>query len=173
MIQTNKVLKDLEFSDFCSGIGGFRIALESLGGKCVFSCEKDIFAAKVYKKNFGDSPMGDIELQDEKAVPKHHILCAGFPCQPFSISGLGYGFADSRGTIFFDLARIIKTVQPEVVFMENVKNFASHDSGKTLAVVKATMEELGYTFNAKVLNSSDYGIPQQRERIYMVCFKKV
>ena len=108
---------------------------------------------------------------DEHTIPDHDILCAGFPCQAFSISGKQRGFEDSRGTLFFDVARIIRQKHPKIVFMENVKNFASHDNGHTLEVVKGTLEELGYTFFKDVLNAVDYGIPQNRERIYMVCFQ--
>ncbi|MBR4286412.1 MAG: DNA cytosine methyltransferase [Clostridia bacterium] len=160
-----------KFIDLFAGLGGFRIALESLGAECVYSNEWDIPAQKVYFDNFGDVPEGDITKVNEKTIPDHDILCAGFPCQAFSISGKQRGFEDSRGTLFFDVARIVKEKKPKIVFMENVKNFATHDGGKTLGVVKATMEELGYTFNQRVLNSVDYGIPQKRERIYMVCFR--
>ena len=104
--------------------------------------------------------VGDITKVDETAIPDHDILCAGFPCQAFSISGKQRGFEDSRGTLFFDVARIVKAKKPKIVFMENVKNFATHDEGRTLSVVKATMEELGYTFYQKVLNAVDYGVPQ-------------
>ena len=160
------------FIDLFAGLGGFRLALESLGAKCVYSNEWDIPAQKVYKANFGDQPEGDITKVNEKTIPDHDILCAGFPCQAFSISGKQKGFNDSRGTLFFDVARITKEKKPKIVFMENVKNFASHDNGKTLEVVKATMEELGYVFFQKVLNSVDYNVPQKRERIYMICFRK-
>lgn len=160
------------FIDLFAGLGGFRLALESLGAKCVYSNEWDKPVQKVYAENFGDVPEGDITLVDEKTIPDHDILCAGFPCQAFSISGKQRGFEDSRGTLFFDIARIVKEKKPKVVFMENVKNFEAHDNGRTLEVVKATMEELGYVFFKKVLNSVDYGIPQKRERIYMVCFRK-
>lgn len=166
-----KTLQGYTFIDLFAGLGGFRLALESLGAKCVYSNEWDAPAQEVYKNNFGDTPEGDITKVDEKTIPDHDILCAGFPCQAFSISGKQSGFEDSRGTLFFDVARIVKEKKPKVVFMENVKNFASHDEGRTLAVVKATMEELGYTFYQKVLNSVNYGIPQKRERIYMVCFR--
>lgn len=166
-----KTLQGYTFIDLFAGLGGFRLALESLGAKCVYSNEWDAPAQEVYKNNFGDTPEGDITKVDEKTIPDHDILCAGFPCQAFSISGKQRGFEDSRGTLFFDVARIVKEKKPKVVFMENVKNFASHDEGRTLAVVKATMEELGYTFYQKVLNSVNYGIPQKRERIYMVCFR--
>lgn len=162
----------MTFIDLFAGLGGFRLALESLGAVCVYSSENDIFAREVYKENFGEFPDGDITKVNEKTIPDHDILCAGFPCQPFSISGRQHGFLDSRGTLFFDIARIVKEKRPKVVFMENVKNFVSHDGGRTLEVVKGTMEELGYFFNWQVLNSADYGVPQRRERIYMVCFRK-
>lgn len=166
-----KSLSDYTFIDLFAGLGGFRIALESLGAKCVYSNEWDVAVQKVYAENFGDTPEGDITQVDENTIPNHDILCAGFPCQAFSISGKQRGFEDSRGTLFFDVARIVKTKKPKVVFMENVKNFATHDNGHTLEVVKGTMEELGYTFYQKVLNAVDYGVPQKRERIYMVCFR--
>ena len=166
-----KSLKGYTFIDLFAGLGGFRLALESLGAKCVYSNEWDKFAQEVYNDNFGDVPEGDIMQVDESTIPNHDILCAGFPCQAFSISGKQRGFDDSRGTLFFDVARIVKAKRPKVVFMENVKNFAAHDNGNTLRVVKQTMEELGYTFYQKVLNAVDYGIPQKRERIYMVCFR--
>ena len=167
-----RLLEGYTFIDLFAGLGGFRLALESLGAKCVYSNEWDIPAQEVYVNNFGDTPDGDITKVDEKTIPTHDILCAGFPCQAFSISGKQRGFDDSRGTLFFDVARIVKEKLPKVVFLENVKNFATHDEGRTLSVVKATMEELGYTFHQKVLNAVDFGIPQKRERIYMVCFRK-
>lgn len=167
-----KTLNNYTFIDLFAGLGGFRIALESLGAKCVYSNEWDVPVQQVYTDNFGDVPEGDITKVDEFSIPDHDILCAGFPCQAFSISGKQRGFEDSRGTLFFDVARIVKAKKPKIVFMENVKNFASHDNGRTLEVVKNTMEELGYTFNQRVLNAVDYGVPQKRERIYMVCFRK-
>lgn len=167
----DKSLKGYTFIDLFAGLGGFRIALESLGAKCVYSNEWDKPVQKVYEANFGEIPEGDIRKVDEQSIPNHDILCAGFPCQAFSISGKQRGFEDSRGTLFFDVARIVKEKKPKIVFMENVKNFATHDNGKTLAVVKETMEKLGYQFNQKVLNAVDYGVPQKRERIYMVCFR--
>lgn len=166
-----KYLEGYTFIDLFAGLGGFRLALESLGAKCVYSNEWDKTVQKVYEDNFGDLPEGDITQVDEKTIPDHDILCAGFPCQAFSISGKQRGFEDSRGTLFFDVARIVKEKRPKIVFLENVKNFASHDDGHTLEVVKGTMEELGYTFYQKVLNAVDYGVPQTRERIYMVCFR--
>lgn len=167
----NKSLKGYKFIDLFAGIGGFRLALESFGAKCVYSNEWDKFAQETYQMNFGDTPEGDITQVDETSIPDHDILCAGFPCQPFSISGKQYGFEDSRGTLFFDVARIVKEKRPKVVFLENVKNFATHDGGKTIRVVKNTMLELGYSFQFRVLNPINYGIPQKRERVYMVCFR--
>lgn len=172
MIEVEKqYLEGYTFIDLFAGLGGFRIALESLGAKCVYSNEWDEHVQKVYEDNFGDMPEGDITKVDENTIPSHDILCAGFPCQAFSISGKQRGFEDSRGTLFFDVSRIVKAKKPKIVFMENVKNFATHDDGRTLEVVKATMEELGYTFTQRVLNAVDYGVPQKRERIYMICFR--
>jgi DNA (cytosine-5)-methyltransferase 1 len=168
----NNNLKGLTFIDLFAGLGGFRIALESFGAECVFSSEWESTVAKVYEENFNDKPSGDITKIEAKDIPKHDILCAGFPCQAFSISGKKLGFDDSRGTLFFDIARIVKKRKPKIVFLENVKNFATHDNGKTLKVVEATMIELGYSFFYKILNASDFGVPQNRQRIYMVCFRK-
>lgn len=167
----NKSLKGMTFIDLFAGLGGFRLALESLGAKCVYSNEWDKAVIEVYKENFGEVPEGDITQVDENSIPNHDILCAGFPCQAFSISGKQKGFEDSRGKLFFDVARIVKAKKPKIVFMENVKNFAKHDNGHTLEVAQKTMEELGYTFYQKILNSVDFGIPQNRERLYMVCFR--
>lgn len=166
-----KSLEGMTFIDLFAGLGGFRLALESLGAHCVYSNEWDKFAQQVYYENFGDVPDGDITQVDEKTIPDHDILCAGFPCQAFSISGKQRGFEDNRGTLFFDVARIVKCKQPKIVFMENVKNFSVHDDGRTLEVVKNTMHELGYSFSYRVLSAVDYGVPQKRERIYMICFR--
>lgn len=168
---SDKNLAGYTFIDLFAGLGGFRIALESLGAKCVYSNEWDKAAQEVYFSNFGELPDDDITKVKAEKVPGHDILCAGFPCQAFSISGKRRGFEDSRGTLFFDVARIVKAKRPKIVFLENVKNFASHDSGRTLEVVKDTMNELGYSFDHKVLNALDYGVPQKRERIYMVCIR--
>lgn len=166
-----KTLKGMTFIDLFAGLGGFRLSLESLGAKCVYSNEWNKPVQMVYADNFGEIPEGDITQVDENTIPNHDILCAGFPCQAFSISGKQKGFEDSRGTLFFDVARIVKAKHPKIVFMENVKNFEKHNGGKTLSVVKTTMEQLGYQFHHKVLNAADYGIPQNRERIYMICFR--
>jgi len=168
---SEKSLSNYKFIDLFAGIGGFHLALSSLGAECVYANEWDKNAQEVYKNNFGITPEGDITKVDENSIPEHDILCAGFPCQAFSISGKQRGFEDSRGTLFFDVARVVKAKKPKIVFMENVKNFATHDNGKTLQVVKSTMEELGYTFYEKVLNAVNFGMPQKRERIYMVCFR--
>ena len=164
--------KKFSFIDLFSGIGGFHIALSSLGGNAVFASEWDRDAADIYEKNFGLKPEGDITKISEKDIPDHDILCAGFPCQAFSISGKQLGFEDSRGTLFFDVARIAKEKQPKVMFLENVKNLARHDGGKTLAVIKKTLDEIGYTVFDDVLDASKFGVPQSRKRIYIVCFRK-
>ena len=166
-----KLLKNKTFIDLFAGLGGFRIALESLGAKCVYSNEWDKFAKEVYYDNFGDIPDDDITKVDERLIPDHDILCAGFPCQSFSISGKQNGFDDDRGNLFFDIIRIIKHKKTKIIFMENVKNLVSHNNGKTLLTIKNEIQKLGYSFYYKVLNATDYGIPQKRERIYIVCFR--
>lgn len=165
-------MKNYRFIDLFAGIGGFRIALESFEANCVFSSEWDKYAQKVYEKNFGDLPAGDITQISETTIPPHDILCGGFPCQPFSISGKQKGFEDTRGTLFFDIARILQYHRPQVLFLENVRNFTTHDGGKTLEVVKSTLQELGYSIFYKVLNASYFGLPQNRERVYIVGFRE-
>lgn len=169
--ETQKYFTGMKFIDLFAGIGGFRLALESLGGECVYSIDIDKHAAKTYEKNFGDNPLGDITEISPKEIPDHDILCAGFPCVAFSIAGKQRGFADTRGTLFFDVARIIKTKKPKIVFMENVKNFAKHDGGRTISVVEGTMHELGYSFHYKMMPAAQYGAATNRERVYMVCFR--
>ena len=164
--------KKLKFIDLFAGIGGFHLALSKINGECVFASEWDKDCQKVYEKNFGLKPHGDITKINEKDIPQHEILCAGFPCQAFSISGKRLGFKDTRGTLFFDVARIIKHHNPKIVLLENVKNFLTHDNGNTINVVKKTLEELNYNVFYKVLNSSNYGVPQKRERIYIVAFNQ-
>lgn len=166
-----KLLKNKTFIDLFAGLGGFRIALESLGAKCVYSNEWDKFAKEVYYDNFGDIPDDDITKVDERLIPDHDILCAGFPCQSFSISGKQNGFDDDRGNLFFDIIRIIKHKKTKIIFMENVKNLVSHNNGRTLLTIKNEIQKFGYSFYYKVLNATDYGIPQKRERIYIVCFR--
>jgi DNA (cytosine-5)-methyltransferase 1 len=159
------------FIDLFAGIGGFRLALQAFDGKCVFSSEIDAESSHIYQKNFCEKPFGDITKISELDIPKHDVLCAGFPCQAFSISGKRQGFNDTRGTLFFDIARIIKHHHPKIVFLENVKNFLTHDHGKTFLEVKKTLEELGYKVFYKVLSSSDFSLPQRRERVYIVAIK--
>lgn len=159
------------FIDLFAGIGGFRIAAEMNGGRCVFSSEWDKHSQATYQRNHGDMPDGDITKIDENSIPDHDVLFGGFPCQAFSISGKRKGFDDTRGTLFFDIARILKKKQPKMFLLENVKNLARHDNGNTLKVILATLDELGYKVFYKVLRASDYGVPQARERIYIVGFK--
>lgn len=163
--------KQLTFIDLFAGIGGFRIALENLGLKCVFSSEKDLETAKLYKLNYKDNPLSDITKIDAKELPNFDILCAGFPCQSFSIAGKKKGFEDARGTMFFEICRIIKEKSPDVIFLENVKNLSIHDKGNTLKVIISHLEELNYTVSWQVLNAKDFGVPQNRERTIIVGLK--
>lgn len=156
------------FIDLFAGIGGFRIPLQELGGKCVFSSEFDYHAQRTYEMNFGEIPFGDITKINIDIVPKHDILCAGFPCQPFSISGKMKGFEDTRGTLIYHVFKIIEKNQPKVVFLENVKHLLYHDSRRTLSTIIKHLEELGYKVSKKVLNASDFGLPQNRERIIII-----
>ncbi|MEI8129531.1 MAG: DNA cytosine methyltransferase [bacterium] len=161
------------FIDLFAGIGGMRIAFQNLGGKCVFSSEIDDYAQKTYALNFGDIPEGDITKINEKDIPDHDILVGGFPCQAFSIAGKRGGFKDTRGTLFFDVARIIKEKQPKAFFLENVKGLTNHRSGKTLAtILNVLREDLGYIVpEPKVMNAKNFGVPQNRERIFIVGFR--
>ena len=161
------------FIDLFAGIGGFRLAMQSCGGRCVFSSEWDENAKKTYLNNFGEMPFGDITLESTKScIPDNFdVLCAGFPCQAFSIAGYRKGFEDTRGTLFFDVAEIIKRKRPKAVYLENVKNLYTHDNGKTFEVIKNTLEELGYVVYHQVMNAMEYAnVPQNRERIFIVCF---
>jgi DNA (cytosine-5)-methyltransferase 1 len=162
------------FIDLFAGIGGFRLALSSLGGQCVFSSEWDAAAQKTYFTNFGDLPHGDITLESTKeAIPDHFdVLCAGFPCQAFSIAGRKGGFNDTRGTLFFDVAEIIRRKRPRAFFLENVKGLRSHDKGRTLeTILNVLRNDLGYHVpDPQVVNANDFGVPQHRERIYIVGF---
>ena len=162
----------IKFIDLFCGLGGFRIALEKLGGKCLLSSDIDKYVRETYKLNFGEYPFGDITQLDAKDVPTHDILCAGFPCQPFSIGGKRLGFQDSRGTLFFEVARIIKEKKPKVVFLENVAGIKNHDGGKTLDVICKIMNDLGYEFTFNIMNAKDYGLPQNRNRWYGIGFRK-
>jgi DNA (cytosine-5)-methyltransferase 1 len=164
--------KEFTFIDLFAGIGGIRMAFEKKGGQCVFTSEWDKFSQMTYLENFKEKPEGDITEVDVKNIPKHDILLAGFPCQPFSHAGRKLGFEDIRGTLFFDIARIIKAKRPKIILLENVKGFKSHDKGNTFSVVSRTLESLGYEVNSKVLNARDFGVPQNRERIYIVAIDR-
>jgi DNA (cytosine-5)-methyltransferase 1 len=163
-----------DFIDLFAGIGGFRLALQNVGGKCVFTSEWDNNAQKTYIENFGEIPFGDITKEEtKKFIPDNFdVLCAGFPCQPFSIAGNQKGFADTRGTLFFDIEQIILKHKPKVVFLENVKNLVSHDKGNTFKTIIETLElKLGYKVFHKILNTATHtNIPQNRERIFIVAF---
>jgi len=160
------------FIDLFAGMGGIRIPFEELGGKCVFSSEWDSTAQKVYEDNFNHKPEGDITKISANEIPNHNILLAGFPCQPFSIIGKGLGFADTRGTLFFDIERILNEKQPDAFLLENVKRLVSHDKGRTFEEILVKLRNLGYFVHWKVLNALDYGLPQKRERVIIVGFKK-
>lgn len=164
--------KDFTFIDLFAGIGGFHIALNYQGGKCVYASEWDKKAAEVYARNFNLIPDGDITTINEKDIPEHDVLCAGFPCQAFSISGKQKGFEDTRGTLFFDVARIVNYHHPKVILLENVKNLFRHDKGKTFNTIKNTLENLGYKVFHSILNASQFSLPQNRERIFVVCIRK-
>ena len=163
-----------KFIDLFSGIGGFRLAMQNLGGKCVFTSEWDKDAKRTYKANFGERPFGDITKEETKAfIPDgFDLLCAGFPCQAFSIAGKRGGFEDTRGTLFFDVAEIIKRKQPKAIFLENVKGLRNHNGGKTLAtILNVLRNDLGYFVpEPQIINAKDFGVPQNRERIYIVGF---
>ena len=158
----------LRFIDLFSGIGGFRIAFENLGCKCVFSSEIDKQARETYKVNFGEYPSGDIFEIKAKDIPDHDILCAGFPCQPFSIAGKRLGFEDARGTLFFEVARIIKEKRPKAFLLENVAGIVSHDNGKTLETIINILNDLNYNVCWKLINAKEYGVPQNRNRWYCI-----
>jgi DNA (cytosine-5)-methyltransferase 1 len=168
------------FIDLFSGIGGFNTALTRIGGTCVFSSEWDSYAQQTYRAWYGHTPAGDITQVDAQDIPDHEILAAGFPCQPFSIAGVSkknslgrqHGFLDeTQGTLFFDIARIVKVKRPPVLILENVKNLKGHDKGKTWKVIKATLEELEYVVHDRIIDAIHW-VPQHRERIFIVCFDK-
>lgn len=160
------------FIDLFAGIGGIRIPFQELGGDCVFTSEWDKFAQKTYRLNFGDEPHGDITQINEKDIPDFDVLLAGFPCQPFSQAGLKKGFADTRGTLFFEIERIIKEKRPKAFLLENVKQLKGHDRGRTLQVILKHLDDLNYYVKYEVLRAGDFGVPQNRERIYIVGISK-
>lgn len=160
----------MKFIDLFCGLGGFRVAFESCGCECVFSSDIDKYARETYKANFGVYPTGDITKVDENEIPDHDILCAGFPCQPFSIAGRRLGFEDTRGTLFFDVLRILKAKRPKAFFLENVAGLCNHDGGKTITTILNCLKEIDYQPFYKVVNAKDVGYPQNRSRWYCVGF---
>lgn len=166
----------MKFIDLFAGIGGMRLGFEAAGGECVFSSEIDKYARQTYEANFGDEPAGDIRGIDAADIPDHDVLCAGFPCQPFSIAGVSKnnslgrptGFDDeTRGTLFFEIARILREKKPGAFLLENVKNLKSHDNGRTFAVIRRELAAAGYAIHHRVIDASAF-VPQHRERIYIV-----
>jgi DNA (cytosine-5)-methyltransferase 1 len=170
----NKSMETIRFIDLFCGIGGFRVAMDQacieneLIPKCVFSSDIDPYCQDSYEANFGERPFSDITKINENDIPSHDILFAGFPCQPFSIIGNKRGFSDIRGTLFFDIARILKAKKPKAFVLENVKQLVGHDEGKTLRIIIQTLEDLGYSVYYSILNALDYGLPQKRERVIIV-----
>lgn len=163
-------METIRFIDLFAGIGGIRIPFDELGYKCVFSSEWDKAACDTYEANFGERPSGDITKTAASDIPRHNILLGGFPCQAFSIMGKMQGFADTRGTMFFEIERILDYHHPEVVLLENVKQLTTHDNGRTFKVILQKLESLGYYVKWKVLNALDFGLPQKRERVIIVGF---
>ncbi len=172
-INTVKTYKAI---DLFAGIGGIRRGFKNIfkdNIDFVFSSEIDKNAQKTYYLNYGEIPFGDITKIKEEEIPPHDIIMAGFPCQAFSVAGYRKGFEDTRGTLFFDVARIADFHKPKVIFLENVKGFVGHDKGNTFKIIKKTLEEMGYKIYAKVLNSKDFGVPQNRERIYIIALRDI
>lgn len=165
-------MKEVKFIDLCAGIGGFRLAFEAQKSQCVLTCEIDKFAKETYLKNFKDNHFeSDIKKINEKIMPDFDILCAGFPCQAFSLAGKQQGFADTRGTIFFDIERILKYKNPPLFLLENVKNLKSHDKGNTFKVIQNKLDELNYWHETFIIDAS-YFVPQRRERVYIIGLDK-
>lgn len=159
---------EFTFIDLFAGIGGFRIPLQELNGKCVFTSEFNPHAQRSYQLNFGEMPEGDITKLDISKIPSHDVLTAGFPCQPFSISGKMKGFDDTRGTLIYNVFQIIEKHQPKVVFLENVKHLMHHNKGETFKTILKHLEELDYQVSWKLLNASAFGVPQNRERVIII-----
>jgi DNA (cytosine-5)-methyltransferase 1 len=163
---------EYKFIDLFAGIGGFRKGFEDAGFKCVFTSEINPQCQQVYKNNFGEQPFGDITKIEPENIPNFDVLLAGFPCQPFSISGKKMGFEDTRGTLFFDICRIIEKKQPKIIILENVKHLIHHDKKRTFSTILKTLTDLGYNVTYKLLNAKDFGLPQNRERIFIIAAKK-
>lgn len=162
----------MKFIDLFCGVGGFRQALEPRGHQCLLSSDWDPDAQSIYQQNYGESPLGDIKKIPATDIPEHDILCAGFPCQPFSISGNQKGFADARGTLLYDILRVADASKPKVLLLENVRNYLSHEHGRTMNLTLKLLRNGGYDVFFQVLNSSNFGVPQKRERLFFVCFRK-
>lgn len=158
----------IKYIDLFCGMGGLRLALPSDKTKCVFSCDINEHAQDIYELNYKERPYGDITKIKNEEIPEHDLLIGGFPCQAFSVAGLQKGFEDTRGTLFFEVARIIKYHKPKAFLLENVHNLIRHDKGKTLSVILKTLDELGYNVEYRVLSANDFGLPQSRERIAIV-----
>lgn len=168
---SNRLTKyNFTFIDLFAGIGGIRIPFEELGGKCVFSSEWDEAAQKTYQANFGERPLGDITTIAPCLIPKHDILLAGFPCQAFSIIGKMAGFNEARGTLFYNIEMILQEKRPQAFLLENVKQLRTHDKGKTFKIIVEHLQNLGYHIYTEVLNALNFGLPQKRERTYIVGF---
>ncbi|MDD2961165.1 MAG: DNA cytosine methyltransferase [Muribaculaceae bacterium] len=167
-------ISKFKFIDLFAGIGGFRLALQQLGGECVFSSEWDSQAKETYQLNYGELPYGDITLkQTQDSIPNgFDILCGGFPCQPFSICGKKLGFEDTRGTLFFEICQILEKYKPQICLLENVQHLTKHDNGNTFKVILKSLNNLGYNISYKILNAKDFGLPQFRERIFIVGSRK-
>ena len=162
----------IKFIDLFAGIGGIRLPFDELGYECVFSSEWDKAACDSYEANFHERPHGDITKISAEEIPPHDILLAGFPCQAFSIMGKMQGFADTRGTMFFEIERILARHAPSVVLLENVKQLTTHDKGRTFRTILSRLDNLGYNVKWKVLNALDFGLPQKRERVIIVGFRR-
>jgi len=171
-------MNHLRFIDLFCGIGGFRFGLDAaakkrmLSTECLFSSDIDAACQVSYEANFGERPWGDITLRSEDSIPEHDLLLAGFPCQPFSIMGQKKGFEDTRGTLFFDIARILDKARPKAFVLENVKLLKGHNQGQTLQIINETLTSLGYHHEFKIFNALDFGLPQKRERIWIVGFRE-
>lgn len=170
--KTPKSNRRFRFIDLFAGIGGIRIPFQEIGGKCVFTSEWDQFAQKTYRVNFGETPQGDITKIAASTIPDFDILLGGFPCQPFSQAGLKKGFSDTRGTLFFEIERILKEKRPKAFLLENVKQLKGHDKGRTLRVILEHLDMLNYYSKYEVLRAGDFGVPQNRERIYIIGIDK-
>lgn len=167
----DKKLRDISFIDLFCGIGGFHLALSSYGAKCVFASDINLAASNVYYENFRIRPKGDIKCIKSKDIPKHDILCAGFPCQPFSISGNQNGFSDENGKLFFEVYRIARYHKPRLIILENVKNLLSHNNGNTINIIEQRLNSIGYDIYKEVLCATDFSVPQARKRVYIIAFR--